>query len=264
MIPVSTDSAILAKAYHNVAVHKMDSGNEKQAEELFIHALQLTPQHPSYRTLAQLSELYIKTGREVLADSLYKQIGNISDLSVKAGIYVAKYQECQKREQYKEAFYYAKLYIAVADSFYNNRWHKEVLEVQKKYDHVELLYQKSQIQFRWLFTLFLFVITIGGLAYIFWYYKKKNNQKYCKLQSEIVMLQKKFMEANLKSVQQDTEIILLQEQIEQKKKELEVLHKRMKLMFGSNNQLLNHDDLKAMQVAFKIMESRMCLKNGKI
>lgn len=256
---ITTDSMLLTKAYHNIAVCKLNDGDDKQAEKLFVRALQFAPKRLHYKTLVQLSKLYKKNGRDNLSDSLYNQIKSIPDLSVKSIIYNAKYQECLERGEYQEAVHYANLYIAVADSFYNDKRHKEVLEIQKKYDYVELLYQNSQMKTRWLFTILLFIIILVVLIFIFQLYKKKNRQKYGDLQSEIAVLQNKFIDTTKENNQiHKAEMDILQEQIIQKQEELKKMHNRMKLMLGSNNHLLAPDDLKAMQTAFQIMGNRTC------
>lgn len=83
----------------------------------------------------------MKKGQKERADSLFQNALLSKDLSLRAYIYNQLYDEAWKAENYKKIAQYARLYIDTSDSIYNSHLHQEVLKVQRKYDHMQLLYQ---------------------------------------------------------------------------------------------------------------------------
>lgn len=186
-----TDSVLQAKVYHNIAIRKMYQGNIEETQKYLLRALQVSFPHPSYKILAQLAELYIKTGQHEQADSIYYHVLNTSDLSVRASIYHNLYKENKATGNYKNAVHYADSYIAAADSFYNDKHNKEILNIQRKYDQMELLYQNTELNNRWLLTLLLSIVIISISLYIFKIYRRKMQLKNKTLHCEIISLQNK-------------------------------------------------------------------------
>lgn len=250
-----TDSVLLAKVYHNIGIQQLQIGNNEKAEKLFLDALQFTPKYPSDKTLAQLAKLYIKTNREKQADSLYHNILNASDLSVRASIYNNLYQKALAEEKYKEAIHYADLYMTTVDSFYTNNLHKEVLKIQKEYDRMELQYRHSQLYTRWLLTLLLSIFILGISIYVFKHYQIRIRQKHGKLQSEIALLQNRLAETsqmNIKTAQ------TYKMEIKKKQEEVNKLNNRMKILAGTYHDSLHNDDIKSITAALNLIGSRTC------
>lgn len=135
------DSILQSKIYHNIAVSKMYQEKYEEAESFFSCALHISPASPPYKTMSGLAQLYIKRGQKERADSLFQNALLSKDLSLRAYIYNQLYDEAWKAENYKKIAQYARLYIDTSDSIYNSHLHQEVLKVQRKYDHMQLLYQ---------------------------------------------------------------------------------------------------------------------------
>ena len=175
------DSILQSKIYHNIAVSKMYQEKYEEAESFFSCALHISPASPPYKTMSGLAQLYIKRGQKERADSLFQNALLSKDLSLRAYIYNQLYDEAWKAENYKKIAQYARLYIDTSDSIYNSHLHQEVLKVQRKYDHMQLLYQKSRQ------TNIIFIVS-GILWFLFIQYKKKRKEENEKLRAEIAEL----------------------------------------------------------------------------
>ena len=182
------DSILQSKIYHNIAVSKMYQEKYEEAESFFSCALHISPASPPYKTMSGLAQLYIKRGQKERADSLFQNALLSKDLSLRAYIYNQLYDEAWKAENYKKIAQYARLYIDTSDSIYNSHLHQEVLKVQRKYDHMQLLYQKSrQTNIIYCSIIIIFIVS-GILWFLFIQYKKKRKEENEKLRAEIAEL----------------------------------------------------------------------------
>ena len=182
------DSILQSKIYHNIAVSKMYQEKYEEAESFFSCALHISPASPPYKTMSGLAQLYIKRGQKERADSLFQNALLSKDLSLRAYIYNQLYDEAWKAENYKKIAQYARLYIDTSDSIYNSHLHQEVLKVQRKYDHMQLLYQKSRQTNIIYSSIFIIFIVSGILWFLFIQYKKKRKEENEKLRAEIAEL----------------------------------------------------------------------------
>ena len=170
------DSILQSKIYHNIAVSKMHQEKYEEAETFFLSALHISPASLPYKTLAGLAQLYMKKGQEERADSLFQNALLSKDLPLRAYIYNQLYDEAWKTENYKKIAQYARLYIDTSDSIYNSHLHQEVLKVQRKYDHMQLLYQKSR-QANIIYSFVIIISMVSGiLCFLFIQYKKKRRK----------------------------------------------------------------------------------------
>ena len=180
------DSILQSKIYHNIAVSKMYQEKYEEAESFFSCALHISPASPPYKTMSGLAQLYIKRGQKERADSLFQNALLSKDLSLRAYIYNQLYDEAWKAENYKKIAQYARLYIDTSDSIYNS--HQEVLKVQRKYDHMQLLYQKSR-QTNIIYSSIIIIFIVSGILwFLFIQYKKKRKEENEKLRAEIAEL----------------------------------------------------------------------------
>lgn len=75
----------------------------------------------------------------------------------------------------------------------------------------------------------------------------------------MAILQNKFTEVTLKNIQtREKEVKALQDQIDRKKKELDVVNNRMNILYGPNHHLLPINDIKSMQSALHLIRNRTC------
>ena len=182
------DSILQSKIYHNIAVSKMYQEKYEEAESFFSCALHISPASPPYKTMSGLAQLYIKRGQKERADSLFQNALLSKDLSLRAYIYNQLYDEAWKAENYKKIAQYARLYIDTSDSIYNSHLHQEVLKVQRKYDHMQLLYQKSR-QTNIIYSSIIIIFIVSGILwFLFIQYKKKRKEENEKLRAEIAEL----------------------------------------------------------------------------
>ena len=182
------DSILQSKIYHNIAVSKMYQEKYEEAESFFSCALHISPASPPYKTMSGLAQLYIKRGQKERADSLFQNALLSKDLSLRAYIYNQLYDEAWKAENYKKIAQYARLYIDPSDSIYNSHLHQEVLKVQRKYDHMQLLYQKSR-QTNIIYSSIIIIFIVSGILwFLFIQYKKKRKEENEKLRAEIAEL----------------------------------------------------------------------------
>ena len=182
------DSILQSKIYHNIAVSKMYQEKYEEAESFFSCALHISPASPSYKTMSGLAQLYMKKGQKERADSLFQNALLSKDLSLRAYIYNQLYDEAWKAENYKKIAQYARLYIDTSDSIYNSHLHQEVLKVQRKYDHMQLLYQKSR-QTNIIYSSIIIIFIVSGILwFLFIQYKKKRKEENEKLRAEIAEL----------------------------------------------------------------------------
>ena len=180
------DSILQSKIYHNIAVSKMYQEKYEEAESFFSCALHISPASPPYKTMS--AQLYIKRGQKERADSLFQNALLSKDLSLRAYIYNQLYDEAWKAENYKKIAQYARLYIDTSDSIYNSHLHQEVLKVQRKYDHMQLLYQKSR-QTNIIYSSIIIIFIVSGILwFLFIQYKKKRKEENEKLRAEIAEL----------------------------------------------------------------------------
>ena len=171
------DSILQSKIYHNIAVSKMYQEKYEEAESFFSCALHISPASPSYKTMSGLAQLYMKKGQKERADSLFQNALLSKDLSLRAYIYNQLYDEAWKAENYKKIAQYARLYIDTSDSIYNSHLHQEVLKVQRKYDHMQLLYQKSR-QTNIIYSSIIIIFIVSGILwFLFIQYKKKRKEE---------------------------------------------------------------------------------------
>ena len=176
------DSILQSKIYHNIAVSKMYQEKYEEAESFFSCALHISPASPPYKTMSGLAQLYIKRGQKERADSLFQNALLSKDLSLRAYIYNQLYDEAWKAENYKKIAQYARLYID------NSHLHQEVLKVQRKYDHMQLLYQKSR-QTNIIYSSIIIIFIVSGILwFLFIQYKKKRKEENEKLRAEIAEL----------------------------------------------------------------------------
>jgi len=181
------DSILQSKIYHNIAVSKMYQEKYEEAESFFSCALHISPASPPYKTMSG-AQLYIKRGQKERADSLFQNALLSKDLSLRAYIYNQLYDEAWKAENYKKIAQYARLYIDTSDSIYNSHLHQEVLKVQRKYDHMQLLYQKSR-QTNIIYSSIIIIFIVSGILwFLFIQYKKKRKEENEKLRAEIAEL----------------------------------------------------------------------------
>ena len=160
----------------------------EEAESFFSCALHISPASPPYKTMSGLAQLYIKRGQKERADSLFQNALLSKDLSLRAYIYNQLYDEAWKAENYKKIAQYARLYIDTSDSIYNSHLHQEVLKVQRKYDHMQLLYQKSR-QTNIIYSSIIIIFIVSGILwFLFIQYKKKRKEENEKLRAEIAEL----------------------------------------------------------------------------
>lgn len=182
------DSILQSKIYHNIAVSKMHQEKYEEAETFFLSALHISPASLPYKTLAGLAQLYMKKGQKERADSLFQNALLSKDLPLRAYIYNQLYDEAWKTENFKKIAQYARLYIDTSDSIYNSHLYQEVLKVQRKYDHMQLLYQKSR-QANIIYSFVIIISMVSGiLCFLFIQYKKKRKEENEKLRAEIVQL----------------------------------------------------------------------------
>ena len=226
------DSILQSKIYHNIAVSKMYQEKYEEAESFFSCALHISPASPPYKTMSGLAQLYIKRGQKERADSLFQNALLSKDLSLRAYIYNQLYDEAWKAENYKKIAQYARLYIDTSDSIYNSHLHQEVLKVQRKYDHMQLLYQKSR-QTNIIYSSIIIIFIVSGILwFLFIQYKKKRKEENEKLRAQF-------------------------EALNQKLKEVEKQNNRFRLIYG-NYDCVEQKDIKALQVALNLSQNKPC------
>ncbi len=247
------DSALLSRVCYMLAMGNLQYEDGKETESLLVKALQLTPRRPSYGTLHQLSRIYIHTGRQAKSDSLFQHALATSDVDVRSAIYNSLYRDALVKEEYQEATRYANLFINTQDAYYTDNRQKETLAIQQRLARMEGSYQ-SRI---YLIIIGFFVVAAGSI-YGFRRYRAYARQKYDELHSDVVVLQNNLTETEGKNRQQKEAMDELQQQMDAKKKELDGMNNRMKLLYGASPRQLGQDDIKAMQAALSLQEHRIC------
>lgn len=148
----------------------------QKSKHFVLRIIHISPASLPYKTLAGLAQLYMKKGQKERADSLFQNALLSKDLPLRAYIYNQLYDEAWKTENYKKIAQYARLYIDTSDSIYNSHLHQEVLKVQRKYDHMQLLYQKSR-QANIIYSFVIIISMVSGiLCFLFIQYKKKRRK----------------------------------------------------------------------------------------
>ena len=146
--------------------------------------LHISPASPSYKTMSGLAQLYMKKGQKKNAQTVcFKMLCFLKTYHY-AHIFIINYMmKLGKQKNYKKIAQYARLYIDTSDSIYNSHLHQEVLKVQRKYDHMQLLYQKSR-QTNIIYSSIIIIFIVSGILwFLFIQYKKKRKEENEKIAS---------------------------------------------------------------------------------
>ena len=239
-----TDSALLAKIYHNIGTWRKKQSRISDAKTYFQQSLLCTPDFPSYKTLTALANLYIAEGETEKADSLFQEALGSTDLSVRANIHQSLYKDKTRQGLYKEAVAYADSYIAVADSFYQSSLQNKTLEAQLKYDQLSLKHEKALLERNLYFTILVAIIMLA-LAFRF---VKKLKRKQHELAVINAVLQQRIDELKADMLQkqaeyQQTYSLLVKQEMEGMQKKIEQLEKLKKIYTSQG--FLDSSEIKA-------------------
>ena len=172
LCPLLTDSAFLAKVYHNIGVWHKYQANPIEAQRCYIRSLQYTPSAPSYKTLTALADLY---GQDK-ADSLYQQALAQADMNTRTYIYRQLYKKSIKEQNLQKATIYAENYIAASDSFYKAQLNNKILEAQLKYDQLALQHENTSLEKNLYLSILIAFIILFVTGLFIRYYRIKQKE----------------------------------------------------------------------------------------
>ena len=148
---------------HNVSFGKAFEiqGQIHRAETLYAKAIQTSPTD-AYFAYQNLAQLYDRTQRTALADSLYQVALQVGTPVIRQAICQTLYQRCLERKDTALAISYIRRYIALTDTFNNQG---SILGIQAQYDQEVAARKKAEMQRNYLLALIGASLLIGTIAY---------------------------------------------------------------------------------------------------
>lgn len=169
------------------------------------------------RLYAEQADTYSRLGEYSEADSLYAEALKSSSTSFKASVYKNIYLQLQASGQTDEAYKMLQQYTRELEMLYSSSARAELLEIEKQYDYASLLSENERFRQQWVIALLTTLSVICSLSILIWgIWKYHRRQK-----EELLYTYKK------QSYSLQTQIEILQEQMEESEGETQSLQKQI-------------------------------------
>lgn len=139
-------------------------GQTLRAETLYVKAIQASPTD-AYFAYLNLAELYDRTQRTTLADSLLQTALQAGIPTIRQAIYQALYQRCLEQKDTARAIQYIHRHTALTDSLSQTNNKENILIVQAQYEQEVIARQKAEMQRNYLLILIGASLSVGIIAY---------------------------------------------------------------------------------------------------